>query len=197
MTTQFRTNFLLSLAAVLLATSLIILLPSFKKNSPVVEVETNPTSNWKKYTNTQYGFLLSYSPEIILRENCTVYAMGTHLTCLESPDFSVLINEPMQPNQPGSKTSVVSNGFGIYVDLFISDYLKDISALKTDLTNGGSNVSEVLVNNNLVLKTSTKNNPEAIKWYVLHNNNVYSIFSPYNSSKYPVIEQIVSTFKFQ
>lgn len=156
----------------------------------------DPTASWKTYTNDTYGFSFQYPPELLLSVNCTVFAMGNFLTCLQSSDFSYLMSDPDRKQPDTSKTITVSKGFGLFVEKNIIDYPYDISTLQEDYKRSYNNVSITTINTTPTLKVRSDNNPENIRWVMIHNKNVYSILSPFNTQNYPVIDQILSTFKF-
>ncbi|MEK7101453.1 MAG: hypothetical protein AAB860_00745 [Patescibacteria group bacterium] len=156
----------------------------------------DPTANWKTYTNDTYGFSFQYPPELLLSVNCTVFAMGNFLTCLQSSDFSYLVSDPDKKQPETSKTVTISEGFGLFVKKDITDYPYDISVLQEDYKRSHSNVSVTTTNTTPILKVSSNNNPGNVHWIMIHNKNVYSVLSPFNTQDYPVIDQILSTFKF-
>lgn len=154
----------------------------------------DPTVNWKFYTNNEYNYSFQYPQELVLSENCTIFAMGTHLTCVKSSDFGFLLNERdgARPNNPMTN----KKGFALFIDLVISDYKYDIYTLQNEYKRNYTNVELITKYKTPILRVVSNNDEGDVMWIMIDNNNVFRINSPFNTQDYPVIDQILSTFKF-
>ena len=162
--------------------------------SPVASTVPDTTANWKTYTNSKYNYSLQYPQELELSENCTVIAMGTHLTCVKSSDFGVLLNERDGDRFNNSMNN--KKGFALLIDLVIPEYGYDIYMLQKEYKQNYTNVELLTTDKTPILKVLSNNDAGNVVWLMINNNNVYRVTSPFNTQKYPVIDQIISTFKF-
>ena len=167
----------------------------FNATPVTIQATVDDMSNWKSYANNKYNYSFQYPQELTISENCTVYAMGTYITCVKSSDFGFVLNEP-DKSRPGSNPMTDKKGFGIFIDLIIPDYKYDIYTLEKEYLRNYKDVKLVTVNKTSMLKVISNSDSENIMWITIGNNNVFRITSPLNTPRYSVIDQILSTFKF-
>lgn len=147
--------------------------------TPLSSPSSDPTTNWKTYTNSKLGFSLKYPQEWIIDSSDEN----------KNNDLSIIRFGLIKPNEKSASESL---GIAIYIES--PQVLTTFEQIKNNLLNP-INIS---LDNSQAVTGYSKEDNRLLMTYAIHDKRAYTIITVTKNleAEQTIYNQILSTFKF-
>ncbi len=165
-------------------------------NVPTPAPSSNPTANWKAYSNKKYGYAAKYPSNLTVNEFETSYSQNTEFTLGRDPagnayfaNYTVTVAKETFKAQDAAS-----------VNFLTADWTNNFYAMKVGESKTAATVTftklpseKIAGQEAVVLKVSAVGSSDQKRYLLKHNGFVYMIYDYDNPADYPLF---LSTFEF-